>query len=172
MVILSLTKNSTLENILKARSLLSLLEERYAETHHPELKPNAYPYNYVLMNSAACIGGPGDKLKAFHVATQTYNDLRNEAKLQPDSYTYSFFIKCANNLLPDGELRKKCIKLCFEQCCRDGLMNAAVLRRLLSQKTPTDVLVELLEPSESVSSASYRHLTLDDLPPQWSRNTR
>ena len=173
MVILSLTKNPTIDNVLKARDLLSQLEQRFSETRDPSLKPTNFPYNYLLNCAASCCGNPGDKLKAFHIATQTYNDLRKAAKLHPDSFTYSFFLKSAINLLPEGsELKTKCMKVCFDQCRRDGLVNSAVLRRLQSQNTPNAVLADLLELGNTPSPTSYRQLVLDDLPPQWSRNTR
>ena len=171
MAILSLTKNPTIENVVKARDLLSQLEDRSIETGDPSLKPNAYPYNYVLNCAASCVGNAGEKLKAFHIASQTYNDLRKSKDIEPDSYTYSFWIKGANSLLPEGELRRKCITLSFEQCQRDGLVNSSVLRRLLAG-TPQDVLADLLDLDASTSPASYRQLTIEDLPPQWSRNTR
>jgi hypothetical protein len=170
-VILSLTKNPTIDNVLKARNLLMQLEKRFEETQDPNVKPNAYPYNYVLNCAASCVGNAGDKLKAFHIATQTYNDLRKAEYTQPDSYTYSFWIKGANNLLPEGELREKCIKLSFEQCQRDGLVTSSVLRRLLAG-TPTNVVADILGFGTNASPARYRQLTLEDLPPQWSRNTR
>ncbi|KAL3925655.1 MAG: hypothetical protein SGILL_000258 [Bacillariaceae sp.] len=171
MAILSLTKNPTIENVVQARDLLSQLEERFEETGDPSLKPNTYPYNYVLNCAASCVGNAGEKLKAFHIATQTYNHLRKSEDIEPDSYTYSFWIKGSNSLLPEGELRRKCITLSFEQCQRDGLVNSSVLRRLLAG-TPQDVVADLLDLGSTTSPTSYRQLTMEDLPPQWSRNAR
>jgi hypothetical protein len=171
MVLMSLTKNPTLDNVLQARKILSQLEERYEESNDPQLKPNAYPYNYVLNCAASCVGNAGDKLKAFHVATETYNSMRKSSHIKSDSYTYSFWIKASNNLLPEGELRGKCIALAVEQCKKDGLLNSAVLKRLLA-RTPPNVLSQVLPPDHETSTASYRKLTVDDLPPQWSRNAR
>jgi hypothetical protein len=171
MAILSLTKNPTISNVVQARNLLTQLEERYGETKDTKLRPNAYPYNYVLNCAASCIGDAGDKLKAFQIATQTYNDLRKSEHVIPDSYTYSFWIKCSNNLLPIGELRTKCISLSFNQCKKDGLVNEAVLRRLLAG-TPLELLGSLLKIDGKNSSVNYRRLTLEDLPLSWSRNVR
>lgn len=171
MVLLSLTKTPTLDNVLQARELLTQLEERYKENNDPQLKPNAYPYNYVLNCAASCVGNVGEKLKAFQVATETYNAMRKTDFIKADSYTYSFWIKAANNLLPEGELRGKCISLSFEQCKKEGLVNQAVLRRLLAG-TPVDVVNDILQVDNGSGKTNYRRTTIDKLPPQWSRNAR
>jgi hypothetical protein len=171
MVLLSLTKIPTFKNVLRARTLLNQLEERFENSKDPQLQPNAYPYNYVLNCAASCIGNSGEKLKSFGVATETYNTMRKSDFVNPDSYTYSFWIKASNNLLPEGELRRKCISLSFEQCKRDGLVNSAVLRRLLAG-TPVDVIGEVLRTENNAPPGRFRNMTLEDLPPQWSRNVR
>jgi hypothetical protein len=164
MAILSLTKYPTLDNVIKARELLTQLDNLYQRHKNPDLKPNAYPYNYVLNCAASCVGDAGELLKAFHVAMQTYSDLRKSSYTEPDSYTYSFWIKAANKLLPEGDLRRKCISLSFEQCRKDGLVNEVVLKRLLAG-TPIDVLVDILGFEKSPSA--YRKVTINDFPPSW-----
>ncbi|KAG7343064.1 PPR: pentatricopeptide repeat domain containing protein [Nitzschia inconspicua] len=171
MVLLSLTKIPTLDNVLQAQKLLLQLEERYKESNDPQLKPNTYPYNYVLNCAASCVGNAGEKLKAFHVATETYNAMRKSDHIKSDSYTYSFWIKASNNLLPEGELRAKCIALSFEQCKKEGLVNEAVLRRLLAG-TPQNVLDHALPSGLGSTHANHRRLSVDDLPPHWTRNAR
>jgi hypothetical protein len=167
--ILALTKNPTLDNVMKARELLTQLNNLYERNKNPELKPNAYPYNYVLNCAASCIGDASEQLKAFQVAAQTYRDLRKSLNTEPDSFTYSFWIKAANKLLPDGELRRKCVSLSFEQCKKVGLVNDAVLRRLLAG-TPPDLIKELLGLEQNSTPNVYRAMTLADCPPSWSRN--
>eukprot|EP00536_Pseudo-nitzschia_multiseries_P016341 jgi/Psemu1/292479/fgenesh1_pg.1080_\ len=171
MVILSLSKNPTLENIVKARDLLSQLNELYNKTKDSELRPNAYPYNYLLNSAASCVGDAGDKLKAFKIAAQTYNEVRTSDYISPDSYTYAFWFKLCNHLLPEGDLRKKSITYSFEQCKKDGMLSRAVLERLL-KGTPHDILSEILELESRPSSSSYKQIKLGDLPPTWSRNVR
>jgi len=168
MVILSLSKNPTLNNIIKARDLLTQLNELYSKSKDTQLRPNAYPYNYVLNTAASCIGDSGEKLKAFQIAAQTYNDLRNSG-LSPDSYTYTFWFKNCNNLLPEGELRRKSITYSFEQCKKDGMLTENVLERLLAG-TPPEILTTLLGIKQGTSPAKYRKMRLDDFPPNWSRN--
>mmetsp|Transcript_16855 Transcript_16855/g.38929 ORF Transcript_16855/g.38929 Transcript_16855/m.38929 type:complete len:751 (+) Transcript_16855:97-2349(+) len=171
MVILSLSKASTLENIVKARDLLSQLNDLYSKSKDPKLRPNAYPYNYVLNSAASCVGDAGDKLKAFQIAAQTYNDIRNSDHISPDSYTYAFWFKLCNHLLPEGALRRKSIMYSFEQCKKDGMLSKAALERLLLG-TPNDILEDILDLQPRVSSAAYKKMKLSDFPPSWSRNIR
>jgi len=171
MVILSLSKASTLENIVKARDLLSQLNDLYNKSKDPKLRPNAYPYNYLLKSTASCVGGAADKLKAFKIAAQTYNGIRTSDHISPDSYTYAFWFKLCNNLLPEGDLRRKSITYSFEQCKKDGMLNKAVLERLLSG-TPPDILSDILDIQPGLTSAKYKRMKLSDFPPSWSRNFR
>ena len=171
MVILSLSKNPTLQNIVKARDLLSQLNDLYDKSKDPQLRPNAYPYNYLLNSAASCVGDAGDKLKAFQIAAQTYNDIRISDYILPDSFTYAFWFKLCNHLLPEGDLRRKSITYSFEQCKKDGMFSKAVFERLLTG-TPNDILLDILEIKPGVSSATYKKMKLSDFPPAWSRNIR
>lgn len=171
MVILALSKNATLDNIMKGRDLISQLNELYSKNKDPDLRPNAYPYNYLLNTAASCVGDAGDKLKAFQIAAQTYNDIRISDHISPDSFTYSFWFKLCNHLLPEGDLRRKSIKYSFEQCKKDGMLSRAVFERLL-KGTPSDILSEIFEIDSRVLSGSLKKLKLSDLPPTWSRNVR
>lgn len=172
MVISAIGTNPTLQNVLTARELLVELLESYDETQDADLAPNAFPFNYALNCAANCIGSSTEKIKAFQSAAQTYNDLRKRENVTPDSYTYAFWFKCCNNLLPMGDIRTKGVTLAFEQCKADGLVSSETLRRLLAG-TPPDVVASLLdlEPN-NMAPAVYRQLNLDDLPPGWSRNVR
>jgi len=171
MVILSLSKVSTLANIVKARDLLSQLNNLYDKKKDPQLRPNAYPYNYLLNSAASCVGDAGDKLKAFQIAAQTYNDIRISGHISPDSYTYAFWFKLCNHLLPEGDLRRKSITYSFEQCKKDGMLSKAVFERLLAG-TPSDILFDILEMKPGTSAAALKKMKLDDFPPAWSRNVR
>ena len=171
MVILSLSKNPTLENIVKARDLLSQLNDLYNKNKDPQLRPNAYPYNYLLNSAASCVGDAGDKLKAFQIAAQTYNDIRNSDHISPDSFTYAFWFKLCNHLLPEGALRRKSITYSFEQCKKEGMLGRAVFERLLAG-TPTDILSDILKIKSDASHANIKKMKLSDFPPTWSRNIR
>ena len=171
MVISAANTNPTLKNALRARELLVELLALCDKTQHPDLEPNAFPFNYVLNCAANCIGSVEEKVKAFQAAAQTYNDLRKRDNVSPDSYTYGFWFKCCNNLLPVGEVRTKGVSLSFQQCKADGLVSAENLRRLLAG-TPPEVVRSILDLDYQASPFDYRQLTIDDLPPDWSRNVR
>ena len=171
MAILVLSKHANIRNVVRARELLTRLEESYEETKDDALRPNEYPYNYVLNCAANCLGTTEERLKAFQIATITYKELRKSKIVSPDSFTYAFWFKCCNNLLSEGELRTKCISYAFDQCKEDGLVSAEVLNRLLAGTPPT-LLSKLLSVPPQTSPTVYRSITLDDIPPSWSRNVR
>lgn len=166
-VIQAMSKNPILSNVVKAREILDRLLEEYEASGDEKIRPNTIPFNYVLHCAAMCIGNEKDKLQAFQVATQTYNDLRKGSHGKPDSYTYSFWFRCCKNLLPTGELRRKCISVAFGECRKDGLVSERLLTAI-----PQDILVSLLEADSrtSLQANKSERLKLRDLPASWSRN--
>ena len=171
MVILALSKSHRTGNVAKARDLLSRLLAWYDETHDESLRPNEYPFNYVLNCAANSLGTQSEKIEAFQIATKTYQEMRKSDMVKPDSYTYAFWFKCCNNLIPMGDLRKKCVSYAFEQCKTDGLVSREVLKRLVMASHP-DVLSTLLGVSPKTAPAVFRKMRIEDLPPDWSRNIR
>lgn len=171
MAIRAVSTNPTLKNVQTTRNLLLQLVHLYAETQNEELRPSAYPYNYVLNCAANCVGTEGDKMKAFQTAAKTYVEMRQSDIIEPDSFTYAFWFKCCNNLLPDGALRTKGVAYAFEQCRIDGLVASETLRRMLAG-TPPEVVTSLLDIPRDTPRAVYRKTTLDDVPASWSRNVR
>jgi hypothetical protein len=171
MVIKALATNPTLANVGKARELLTRLVGLYEETKDSRLQPSAFPYNYVLNCAANCLGSPEEKLRAFQTAAQTYNEMRKSDNVKPDSFTYAFWFKCCNNLLPAGPLRTKGVTYAFEECRKDGLVSPETFNRLLAG-TPPDVVAILLGLQQATSPSIYRRFTLEDFPPSWSRNVK
>jgi hypothetical protein len=149
MTIQTLARNNG--KVLRARELLTELVQQYESSgYDPQLKPNTFPYNYVL-NCAANTMDPDKKLAAFQVATQTYQEMRHSQLIQPDSFSYAFWFKCCNNLLEPGALRSKGIMYAFEECKRDGLVSNEVLTRLL-QGSPKEIVNELLQLNSTMVS--------------------
>jgi hypothetical protein len=171
MVILTLSSRPSLENVGKARALLTQLLDLYEETNHESLRPNAYPFNYVLNCAANCLGTSKEKIQAFQIASHTYQQVRKSDLIKPDSFTYAFWFKCCNNLLPMGDLRIKCLSYAFDQCKVDGLVNKEVLMRL-SHGVAANILATMLDMPPDTSHVDFRRLQVDDLPPHWSRNAR
>mmetsp|Transcript_20586 Transcript_20586/g.28656 ORF Transcript_20586/g.28656 Transcript_20586/m.28656 type:complete len:281 (+) Transcript_20586:141-983(+) len=167
MVIQALAKCPREGNAAKARLFLSQLTEMYEDTMDEKLKPNEFPYNYVINCAANTFGTQEDKVKAFRIATQTYQEMRTSTYVKPDSFTYAFWIKACNNLLPISDLHSKCVSLAFEQCKIDGLVTKEVLNRLQSELAP-ETIQDLLEVQ---GSTGHRHFQVQDLPRSWSSNT-
>jgi pentatricopeptide repeat protein len=161
MTILTLAKNHG--SVVKARALLTRLVEQHAKTKNPLLKPNEYPFNYVLNCAANTLE---NQQQAFQIATLTYQEMRQSKTVNPDSFTYAFWLKCCNNLLPESDLRTKCVSYAFEECKKEGLVTNEVLTRLFQGNRPT--VVNLLLENET-NRAPYRSVKVQDLPPAWSR---
>ena len=139
--------------VQEARSVLTQLIELYKESpEDDDLTPNAYPYNYVLNCAAnSLISTPQEKREVFLLATQTYQEIRQSPyqTVQPDSYTYGFWLKCCNSLLDSNqpqqaELKENCIRYAFEECKDRGLVTKEILTRLY-QGCTTKLVHELLQ---------------------------
>mmetsp|Transcript_22975 Transcript_22975/g.56610 ORF Transcript_22975/g.56610 Transcript_22975/m.56610 type:complete len:727 (-) Transcript_22975:1657-3837(-) len=167
----AVSTNPTPENVRIARELLERLVATYEETLDESLRPNTYPFNYVMNCAANCFGSVDEKLQAFKIATKTYNEIRSSDIIEPDSFTYAFWFKCCNNLLPEGNIRTKGVTYAFELCTRAGLVSSETLKRLLAG-TPQKLATSLLDIPENTHPSVYRQYTLEDIPPGWSRNVR
>lgn len=167
MAILALARCPKQGNAKKARDLLLQLNELYDKTKNELLKPNAYPYNYVLNCAANTVGTNDDKIAAFQVAAKTYQELRSASSIKADSFTYAFWLKACNNLLPAStDLYQKFVVLAFEECQKDGLVNQEVLTRLQQGHLSKERLSEILKVKLSLHST----VEVDDVSPDWSRN--
>ena len=163
MVILTLANCNG--SIVEARDLLTRLVDLYEETKDKTLMPNAYPYNYVI-NCAA--NTQEDKMQAFRLATQTYQEMRESSYVTPDSYTYAFWFKCCNNLLGnDRDLKAKCMFYAFDECRKDGLVSNTVINRL-QRGMPPNVLEDWFGIPKRKNG--FRDLKATELPREWSRN--
>jgi Pentatricopeptide repeat domain len=160
------------ENVAEARSLLNQLLSQYELTLDERLKPNAYPYNYVINCAANTVGTDSEKQAAFQIAAETFQSVRGSKILSPDSYTYAFWIKCCNNLLrseKEGDLRSKCISFAFEECKQRGLVTNEVLQRLQanSQSLVTKLLPMATDNKQTMTSR--RIVQVEDVPRAWCR---
>ena len=155
----------------RARALLDRLVELHDTTGDSDFKPSEYVYNYVLK----CAANPSDdRLESFRIAARTYQEMRNSSIVRPDSFTYAFWLKCCNSLLPQNELKEKCVSHAFNECKKDGLVAPEVLGNLV-QGNPSGLVSNLLSGTHhTVSSACDRrpmHL-YEKLPEEWKRNVK
>lgn len=165
MVILTLANCNG--SIVVARNLLTRLVGLYEETRDEALMPNTYPYNYVLNCAANTIE---NKLQAFRLATQTYQEMRESKYTSPDSYTYAFWLKCCNNLLKENkDLKSKCMFYAFDECRKEGLVSNTVLNRLQRGIPPTTLEEWLGVPKRK---SGFWDLKVNELPAEWSCNSQ
>lgn len=168
MAILALARCPQNGNAKRARDLLIQLNELYKKTKDESLKPNAYTYNYVLNCAANTVGTKEDKISAFQVAAKTYHEMRGVSYIDADSFTYGFWIKACNNLLPPStDLYEKFVVLAFEECQKGGLVNQEVLTRLQQGHLSKERLSEIFKVKMSFQS----RISVEDIPPAWSRNS-
>lgn len=170
MAILTLSRNQG--SVVEARNLLTELVNLYEETGHEDLRPNAYPYNYVIDCAANSKSkSQDDKTRYFLIATKTYREMHNSNYVEPDSFTYLFWLKCCNNLLDDTSLRAKCVRYAFDQCKEKGLVTNDFLKRLY-QGSPLSLVNELLDVECSGQEGPHERTSfrIADLPLAWSRN--
>ena len=85
----------------------------------------------VLMACAETPSTPDPQpLKAFKIAVQVFNDLRNSNRgEEPDHVSYGNMLRCAN-LLPDGDQKDNVVKSTFQLCAKNGFVNNFVVRDL------------------------------------------
>lgn len=165
MAILTITKSP--DRIVQARELLDQLIALYHETKEPTLRPTAHAYNYVINCAANAIS---NRAQAFKIAAKTYQGLREDKELKPDSYTYAFWFKACNQLLKESnmELYEKFMTLSFAQCCKEGMVSREVLNRLRQGHLNYNQLSELLQ----CDAKQVMRIQVDDLELSWTRNSR
>lgn len=165
MAILTIAKSP--DRIVEARALLDQLIALYQETKEPTLRPTAHAYNYVINCAASNVS---NRSQAFKIAAKTYQGLREDKELAPDSYTYAFWFKACNQLLKESnmELYEKFIKLSFVQCCKEGMVSREVLNRLRQGHLNYDQLSELLR----CDSRNVMRIQVDELDLSWTRNSK
>ena len=123
----------------QARDWLTQLCDEYQRTKLPSLQPNTYPYNYVLNCAANTVGEDGSserQLEAFQIATQTFQEMRhssetnNHSAIEPDSFSYAFWLKCCHKLLsPGSDFQRQCAQLAWKECQNRELVTEHVLQR-------------------------------------------
>jgi hypothetical protein len=104
--------------------------------------PTVFTYNYIINCAAECKSRSLEEARSlFEIALRAFHELRcmngeessrnGDIGAGPDSYTYAFILKACNNHLPKGSsIRKKTLKFMYDECCRTGHLNDAVLDRV------------------------------------------
>jgi hypothetical protein len=168
MAILALTRSTRADNVILARKLLDELNQLYEEKQDKALCPTAHAYNYVINSAANTFG---DRIEAFKIAVRTYQELRDQSRLdiRPDSYTYAFWLKACNQLLPSNSpIYRKVVTLSFAQCCKEGMVSREVLARLKQGQLSYGELGQVL----GCDSRDVKRCSIEDLPLSWTRNVK
>ena len=121
--------------------------------------PTSFAYNHVINCAACTLGDVETKREAFRIALRAFVELRGRGGVgvgdgdgdggkisggdnnrdgdencdstpRPDSYTYAFFLKACNSLLPLGTMRYDIIARTFSECCDDGHLSDEAIERL------------------------------------------
>jgi len=163
-VINAISKSKDERKAQKALRLLRIMDLNY-QSGNEEARPTAITYTAVL-NSCAypAVADQKERLKALDVAQFTLKELQSTpAYGKPNPVTYGTFFKACGNLLPkDGtDTGREIIKATFDQCCREGQLNAMVLK-MLNKTTSKELRAELFR-GKVVAS-------LRDVPVEWRCN--
>ncbi|GKY91703.1 hypothetical protein MPSEU_000142100 [Mayamaea pseudoterrestris] len=172
MAIATLAKNQG--NVLRTYELLQQLLQLYEKTKDPNLRPNTYPYNYVL--NCAAYTMQSNKTEAFQIATKAFQALRVSDIVEPDCFTYAFWLSCCSNLLVRGsDLQVKCVSFAFKECKQKGLVSIEVIKRLCQGNRP-QLVAKLLNVTLEHDDARrdrlwmFNQIRFEKLPLSWSAN--
>jgi hypothetical protein len=88
MVILALIQESRAQECTKRGTLVDGIGRFVRGDERRNLRPNEYPYNYVLELCRGLLGPTQERSKRFRLPT--YNDFRQIRAGGPDSFTYAF----------------------------------------------------------------------------------
>jgi len=154
-------------NVQEAQGILMKMEQNYEETRDPDSLPNSFTYNYAINCAANTLGTLEVKSEAFKVALKAFQSLRKSTIDTPNSYTYAFFLKACNSLLPLGDMRYNVIERTMNECIEDGMLNDEVLN-WLRRGVPVQLGRELLH----FPDKAYQTVRARDLPSEWTCSAR
>ena len=160
----ALTTSSIPDKAPRAYKMLLEMEER-GKDGKASLAPNTQSYGTALKVCARAAMGNSPKRKdeALRIALMTFEKLRRNPDVAIDSYKYAPLFAVINNTTK-GEKYEKLTREVFRLCCEDGVLTDKQLENL-RQFAPKELFQKLVGTNAS-------HVTVRDLPPEWSRNTR
>ena len=159
----ALAASSIPDRVPRAYKMLLEMEQR-GKDGEVKLAPDTQSYSTVLKVCAHASMGSLSKRKdeALRIALITFEKLRNNPDVPTDPYKYAplfTIIDCTTK----GERYEKLTSEVFRLCCEDGVLTDKQLENL-RRYALKDVYRKLVGTSAN--------LTVRDLPPEWSRNTR
>lgn len=112
------------DKAMKARRILNKMME---EADVP--MPDIYTFNSVLN---ACASSTADHVRAFEIAMETFQLMKQFKHVRPNAFTYGTLLKACATLLPVGEERTTLTAQIYSECERNGCLSDPVLRMLQS----------------------------------------
>ena len=148
----------------RAYKMLLDMEER-GKDGEASLAPNTQSYGTLLKvcNRAAVGNSPKRKDEALRIALMTFEKLRKNPNVAIDPYKYAPLFAVIGTT-SKGEKYEKLTREVFRLCCADGVLNDKQLEKL-RRFTPKELFQKLVGTNAS-------HVTVRDLPPEWSKNIR
>ena len=148
----------------RAYNMLLEMEER-GKVGEASLAPNTQSYGTVLKvcYRASTSNSPKRKEEALRFALMTFEKLRKNPNVHIDPHKYAPLFAIINNT-SKGETHAKLTREVFRLCCADGVLTDKQLK-YLRRYVPKEFFQKLVGTNAS-------HITVRDLPPEWSRNIR
>lgn len=155
--------------------LIQLQETDSRWQRRSSLQLSQVPFNAVLNACAFSALGTTDEQQrqALQIAVHTFQRMRQEFNIAPDTVSYGNMIKCVANVMPSNNKRRSDMALqLFDKCCQDGLVGELVwneIRKVVAAKILQDRLRSF---SSKSSNKPVGKLRVRDLPLVWCRNLR
>ena len=130
------------------------------DEHHFSLAINACGFSNADVDS---------EIEAFQIAIKLFDEVISSSYLTPTSLTFGWFIQSCGRLRAPEAIRNAYIERSFRICCKRGLVNDFVLRRLLGA-APEDLLGKLLEETDFSGPFKISRLKVSMLPAAWTRH--
>jgi len=167
-VINSFSKSSNPQKAHIASQYLNDVINKYKDGDK-YIKPNAFIFNAVIRICSTVKTSTSTQTEAYNIALETYKKMNNFA--DPNSYTYSTLLNACGNLESNDE-RFTQARMIFKDCCRRGLVDVEVLKRLrlcVSRAGLSEFLEGIYVPS-SDDDESFDCL-IQNLPREWTKNS-
>lgn len=99
----------------------------------------------------------------MQIAASAFNSIES-AGLKPDSITYMSMIHAILELSATSSDKINALSGIFQRCCADGCMNQLIMNTLVEETSKDEF--------SAITGGLNRSIQLDELPAQWSRNSR
>jgi hypothetical protein len=116
------------DRVDKAKALFAEMKERYA-SGEKDAGPDVTSHNWLILVSARSPSPlPVKRREHFNLALEHFRELHGpDSTVKPNSFTYCYFLKACQMLLPDGDGGQKLAGKTLELCKQNGLVTREVI---------------------------------------------